>query len=363
MQYNSFPYLLLDATKAKKNIKVMSSKASKLNLKFRPHFKTHQSLKIGNWFKNYPIDGITVSSLKMAEYFANNNWSSITVAFPVNILELERINKIASSIDLRMLIVDSKTIEFLEQKLTSVLGIYIEIDPGYGRSGVHFSNKQKLNSLIQKINSSKKMKLYGFYSHAGHSYKSRSKEEIKSLAEPIIKQLSSLKEEYNLPVCFGDTPSCSILEDFGEIDEISPGNFVFYDWIQTQIGSCSPSQIAVAVACTVVAKYESRNELLIHGGAVHFSKDFDLRDHESVYYGQVVNNIKNGWGEPIKGSYLKSISQEHGIVSCTQDFFNSIEVGDIIKILPIHSCLTADLMGGYISTDDEIIDHLSAKKI
>lgn len=359
----SSPTLLLDKQKVLNNIQKMLLKVEKNGLKFRPHFKTHQSVQIGRWFDRTQLDGITVSSLKMAEFFSKDGWQSITVAFPMNILEIDRVNNLASSIDLRTLIVDVNTVNKLDAKLTTVVGVYIEIDPGYGRSGIHFDDKTSIESLKEAIQSSKKLELHGFYCHAGHSYQSRSIEEIRALAKPIIEQLSNLKVAFDLPVCFGDTPSCSVLEDFGEIEELSPGNFVFYDWIQTQIGSCTPDQIAVAMACPVVAKYESRNELLIHGGAVHFSKDFDLHQGSSHYFGQVAENNDGIWGDPMKDCYLKSISQEHGIIKCTDEFFQHTKISDSVIILPIHSCLTADLMGQYFTTDGVTIDHLSEKMI
>ena len=58
---NSYPFLQLDEVKVRNNIKKMAAKASGSGIKFRPHFKTHQSLEIGNWFREFPIDGITVS--------------------------------------------------------------------------------------------------------------------------------------------------------------------------------------------------------------------------------------------------------------------------------------------------------------
>jgi D-serine deaminase-like pyridoxal phosphate-dependent protein len=70
--------------------------AQKHSLAFRPHFKTHQSLELGNWFKDYGVTQITVSSLEMAEYFATQ-WNDITVAFPVNVLEINRINSLAKT--------------------------------------------------------------------------------------------------------------------------------------------------------------------------------------------------------------------------------------------------------------------------
>lgn len=164
----------------------MAFKAQSLDLKFRPHFKMHQSLEVGSWFREFPIDGITVSSLKMAEFFANDGWNSITIAFPVNILEYERIDDLASKVDLRVLVVSPETVAKLYSKLTSKLGVYIEIDPGYGRSGIPFTLNHKIEALIDVVASSKKFKLFGFYSHAGHSYNSRSKDKILECIEPVI---------------------------------------------------------------------------------------------------------------------------------------------------------------------------------
>ncbi|XWN38322.1 MAG: alanine racemase [Balneola sp.] len=356
-----YPFLQLDKAKVRSNLKKMALKASDKRIKFRPHFKTHQSLEIGSWYQEFPIDGITVSSLKMAKYFAEDGWDSITIAFPFNILEVNEINKLASKTDLRVLAVDSNMIEKLDNNLTSELSVYIEIDPGYGRSGIHFNDYKNIENLISAVDSADKIKLHGFYSHAGHSYKCRSKNEIIQFSNPIIYSLSKLKSKYGLSFCFGDTPSCSVLEDFDAIDEISPGNFIFYDWIQSRIGSCKPEEIAIAMSCPVVAKYTSRNELLIHGGAVHFSKDHDTLENGEYYYGQIAETKDSGWGTPVEGCYLKSISQEHGIVKCSDKFFKNTKVGDILSVLPIHSCLTADLMGTYHTTEGGTISHLSDK--
>lgn len=357
------PTLVIDRNKCLENINMMAQKAQSHNLRFRPHFKTHQSIEIGRWFKDFSIDGITVSSLKMAEFFADDGWNSITIAFPVNILEYKQIDALADRIDLRVLVVNSDTVKYLDTKLTSKLGVYIEIDPSYGRSGITYLDDDEIKKLINEINVSEKLTLFGFYAHAGHSYKSRSKDEIFDCSTPIVKELSKLKNKYNLPVCFGDTPSCSVLDDFGNIDEISPGNFVFYDWIQTQIGSCTADEIAVVMYCPVVAKYPSRNELLIHGGAVHFSKDYDVRSDGKSYFGQVAEQKEASWSKPLEDCYLKSISQEHGVIACTTEFYEQTSVGDLVAIFPIHSCLTADLNGSYLTTDGIKISHLSEKKI
>src|SRR6476620_10300974 len=86
------PTLLLDEARCRRNIERMASKARRSNVRFRPHFKTHQSAQIGEWFREAGVNAITVSSVKMAEYFASHGWDDITIAFPANWREIEAIN-------------------------------------------------------------------------------------------------------------------------------------------------------------------------------------------------------------------------------------------------------------------------------
>lgn len=348
-----YPTLYLDLDIVKNNIKKMAEKCARSGIEFRPHFKTHQSNEIGRLFKNQGVNGITVSSPKMAEYFANDGWKDITIAFPANVLASSLYDKFTQHIDLKTLVISEEVINELDTRLSNKLGLYIELDPDYGRSGVPIGDLKTIHKLIQAIEVSDHLYIAGFYCHAGFTYKARSSEEIIKFIEPIISKLNIIKNEYpELPICFGDTPSCSLLNDFGPIDQLSPGNFVFYDWMQVEIGSCTPNEIAVYMECPVIEKFSDRNEILIHGGAVHFSK-------ESIE----INGIES-FGEPrlkhlSEETYLKSISQEHGIIKCSPQVFENIHIGENIQIFPIHSCLTADLMQSYRSTDGMKIEHLS----
>ena len=96
------PTLILDKKRCLANIEKMANKAKRNNINFRPHFKTHQSAEIGSWFRNFDVTSITVSSVRMAKYFAANGWNDITIAFPVNILEIGQINELALKISLNI---------------------------------------------------------------------------------------------------------------------------------------------------------------------------------------------------------------------------------------------------------------------
>ena len=176
-----------------------------------------------------------------------------------------------------------------------------------------------------------------------------SKAEIESIYQSSIDQLNQLKKVFiqafpNLTISYGDTPSCSLTKDLSGADEIRPGNFVYYDCIQCEIGSCTIDEIAVAVACPVVAIHSKRNELVIYGGAVHLSKECLTDSNGIKKYGLVVHIHNNGWSNPIQGAYVRSISQEHGIIFIPDLEQKNFKPGDMIGILPVHSCLTANLL-------------------
>lgn len=353
------PTLLLDEGKCRENIRKMILKAKKHGVDFRPHFKTHQSLEIGRWFREIGTDKITVSSLEMAEYFSSE-WDDITVAFPVNILEIDTINKLVAKIYLNLLIETEESILFLKDNLNSKAGYFIKIDLGSHRTGIDPIDINKINRILEISEDSDKLKFKGFLGHAGHTYHCSSKEEIIEIQKKSLNEMQMLKKRYveiypDIIISTGDTPGCSISEDFSGTDEIRPGNFVFYDLMQLQLGSNAEEDIAVAMACPIVSIHKERNEMIIYGGGIHFSKESCENEADGIIFGKVVENKTDGWGNFIPGMYIKSLSQEHGIVTVPEEEISKYKIGDILMILPVHSCMTADCIKGYVTFDDRKI--------
>ena len=330
----------------------MKTKADRNNIKFRPHFKTHQSAIVGSWFKEIGVSSISVSSVEMAKYFAGNSWKDITIAFPLNVLEMDEINELSKEISLNILIDSLETLRMLKQKNENRIGVYIKIDTGYGRVGIEAGNIEEIENLIKEIEKCNGLLFKGFLTHSGHTYHANSKNEIQTIFSEAKNKMIALKKYFSklgdFDISVGDTPSCSIVDDFSGIDEIRPGNFTFYDVMQKHLGSCDYEDIAVALACPVVAKYKSRNEIVIYGGGVHLSKEFILLPDGNKLFGEIVKFDKTSWGEPIENIYLNTLSQEHGIIKATPEFIDEIKIGDLIGVLPVHSCLTANLMKDFI---------------
>lgn len=354
------PTLVVDKEICLRNIERMAEKAAKHNLRFRPHFKTHQSAKIGEWFKLYGVEAITVSSVQMAEYFAANGWEDITIAFSLNLLEIEHINRLAASVKLNLLVENRDAAKFLCNKISAPVGVYIKIDTGNLRTGIPSSRINSIDSIIDLLSGTAKINFKGFLSHTGHTYQAKSTNEIFSSHFDALLKLRSLKNRYRktfpqIEISMGDTPSASICGNFDGIDELRPGNFIFNDLMQQSLGVCEMEDIAVKMVCPVVAKHISRNEVVIYGGAVHFSKDTVVNTDGKHLFGRVIIQ-KNGESRLLDtNNYLSKLSQEHGILKITPANFKNISIGDLVEIIPVHSCLTANLMGYMLSTEGEVI--------
>ena len=338
----------------------MVQKANEHKLLFRPHFKTHQSAEIGEWFREAGVTAITVSSLRMAQFFAEYGWDDITIAVPVNIPEIHEINELACKIKLNLLVENKEAIEVLQKFMKWHVGLFIKIDTGSNRTGIRASRTNQIDSLLSKISESPLLEFKGFLSHTGHAYRANSKHEIFNRHFDAILKMKALKNNYkkewsDLIISIGDTPSCSICNNFDGIDEIRPGNFVFYDLMQLNLGTCTLGDIAVRMACPVVAVHPSRNEVVIYGGAIHFSKESIINIDGKPLFGRII--VKEEDREILldERNYLSSLFQEHGIIKVMPQNIKLFKPGQIIEILPVHSCLTANLMREYLTTEGEII--------
>lgn len=357
------PTLLVDEGKVRTAIQRMVAKADQNNVVFRPHFKTHQSRKVGEWFLEAGVAKITVSSVKMARYFADAGWNDITIAFPFNVHETEALNAFPEETTIQILIADAYAVAPILHRLKRPVNALIKIDTGYGRTGFQPDDDASIQRILAVLKPSFFISFAGFLAHAGHSYKAGGdKALIKSINTETCNQMAALGAQYrnqfpDLVLSIGDTPCCSVADSFPGVTEIRPGNFVFYDLAQSDIGSCSLDEVAVCMAVPVVAKHADRKRIITYGGGVHFSKDV-IETGAEKRWGKVVEWTEQGWEPGDSGWKIISFSQEHGVLEADDyETFEEYAVGDWVPILPVHSCLTADAMKSYQTLDGVTLDH------
>ncbi|MGY6559285.1 MAG: alanine racemase [Nitritalea sp.] len=367
----SFPFhtptLLLDGERCQRNLRRMQAKADQRGVELVPHFKTAQSRQVGAWHKALGGKKITVSSLRLAAYMGQDTWESIHIAFPLSPALLPEIQQLASRCPLSVQVVNEAFVQACVENLRVPLGFWIEIDAGYGRAGVFHHDVQRIERILALSATCPQLHFEGFYIHPGHTYTG----DVEAIYQETLQALEGLKNQFRgsypgLKTRIGDTPGASIRSDFGTVDSIGPGNYQFYDLTQVAIGSCVREDIAIALACPIVDIRADRGEVLVHGGGVHLSKDV-LQVATGRSFGEVVRLESDGhWTFFAEGQtpYVKSISQEHGLIQGSPAWCRSLKIGGHLGILPVHSCMTADCMKSYrLAGSLAPIDHAEGQEV
>jgi len=363
------PTLLVDESRVRRNIARMVQRAQDAHVLLRPHFKTHQCAAIGDWYRDAGVQCITVSSLEMAAYFADHGWHDITVAVPCNVAQMDLLHDLAARLQLGIVVDSLETIGVLQRSLRQRLRTWVKIDVGYGRAGIRWDDSDSLaavaTALTSRSSNAQPLQFVGLMTHAGHAYAAPSTDALRQIAEESSQRLQAAQrvvQQTTGAACLlssGDTPTFGSGQPMPGIDEVRPGNLVFHDVMQLALGSCGEQDIAVAIACPILAVYRHRREVLVYGGASHLSKDSllaascrrlpGLAAHQQQIFGLVVDPPATdaSWGPVRPDAVLTRISQEHGVLTAEDDFLDTCEVGKPLYLLPIHSCLSADLYPTY----------------
>lgn len=199
--------------------------------------------------------------------------------------------------------------------------------------------------------SSSILNVIGLYTHAGHSYDSRDA----NVAVDFLKLERDAALDYKKylaengvffdNISIGATPTVMAagLIDRSELDgitELHAGSFVFNDRQQLATQLLDESDLAVTVLCRVASRYPERGNLLMDGGALGFSKDVAPQGG----FGTVVG--KPNW-------QIIKLAQEHSVVAgVSAEDFKHVNVGDVFRVVPNHSCLTAACYEFFVVIED-----------
>ncbi len=353
------PSLILDLVRVRRNAERMAAKATTLGVRLRPHIKTHKCVEVARLQTAGHNGSVTVSTLAEARAFAANGFTDITYAVPI-----ER-GKFAAAfalmqqgVTLNLLTDDFATVNELniEAGIAGVRpSVFVKIDCGTHRVGVEPTSEAAI-MIPRLISDAEHLEFAGILTHAGHSYDVATKEEILTVAhherDVMVEHSEKLRDlGIEVPtVSIGSTPTMSLVDDLTGIDEIRPGNYIFYDNFQATLGSCTFEDTALTVLAAVT--HVSDGKLVIDAGGIAMSKDRGpIGLDPKCGYGQVLDLD----GDDTK-MRLTSLSQEHGVI---ENFENlAYKVGDRLRILANHSCMTAAQYSHYNVLDNgEIVDH------
>ena len=359
------PSVVVDLERLEKNISDMATRAKEGGINLRPHIKTHKCIEIGKMQVEAGAYGITVSTIVEAIAFADAGFSDITYAVPIAPDKFKGARQLSERTHLNVLVDHPTIVDHLgayckNERFT--LDVLVKVDCGYPRCGVDPTTPAAV-TLVRKIVEHPHLDFKGILTHAGHSYNAATVAEIRVTArqeqDVMIRFAKTLKKEGTQlkpeVVSVGSTPTVRLADSFQEgITEVRPGNYAFFDYMQVALGSCEVIDCALTVLSSVISANEDR--VVIDAGATALSKDLGPTHIEpNVGYGKVIQDYVGGHLDTSVS--INSLSQEHGKIIPTGKTSIEYEIGEKIRILPNHSCLTANLYDHYnVVKGESVVD-------
>ncbi len=351
----------MDAVRVRQNAARMSQIAHRNNVRLRPHIKTHKCVEVARIQTAGHGGAITVSTLAEARAFSRHGFSDITYAVPIERGKFDACVEILNGGGkLNLLTDDAETVRMLDEaagKAGVRFDVFVKIDCGTHRVGVEPHTAEAV-AIPRQISDAANLHFAGILTHAGHSYNAHSKEEILEVARHERDSMVELAERLRsqsieVPtVSIGSTPTISCVDHLDGVDEIRPGNYIFFDAFQATLGSCGFEDTALTVLAAVVHRDPTRRRIVVDAGAIAISKDRGpVGIDPACGYGHVLDLDGNE-----TGMRVTSLSQEHGEIEAGE-MFEKFAVGDRVRILANHSCLTAAQHSHYnIIENDKIVD-------
>ena len=351
------PCLVLDLDILERNLRRMALRMRKLKVRMRPHFKTHRNLQIAETQKELQARGFTVSTLLEAQALLEGGYRDITWAYPVVPSRISQLEPLLEQILLRLTVDSHEALDALEKGIQSVepIHLFLKVDCGYHRAGVDPEGDLAID-LARRIDASPRFVFDGILSHSGQAYEGRGKEALRAIAEEeravMVAAAERLRQAgVEVPeVSIGSTPAMSAVENLEGITEVRPGNYVFYDYSQCEIGSCGVEDCALTVVSTVVSSQPGARHSVIDAGALTLSKDPGPSWVDPPTFGRIYADYEDHRLDP--DLRIVSLSQEHGIVNAP------LPVGTRVRVLPNHSCLVMPNFETYhVVRGDRVVDY------
>ena len=346
------PCLLLDRRRLDANLRRMAQRASALGVKLRPHLKTAKSADVAARVTDGNRLGITVSTLREAEYFAGHGATDIVYAVGIAPARLNQAAALmARGVDLKILL-DTVTAAEAVAAHGAPFKVLIEIDCGDHRGGVA-SDSPLLLAIADTISRAAAPSLSGVLTHAGHSYRVATAEALATVAEE--ERVAAVRAAHRLHeagfptdiISVGSTPTALFAASAAGLTEMRAGVYVFFDLDQQSRGVCRREEIALSVLATVIGHNVDAGKLLLDAGGLALSKDTGATAFRpEVGYGEVCAAIGC---LPLPGLYVTAVSQEHGHVPVPDAaVFDALPVGTKVRVLPNHACMTAAAYDEYV---------------
>ena len=338
------PCLIAYKNVIQRNVDSMQERAKRLGCELRAHVKTVKTVEGAAIVTGGTRRGIVCSTLAEVEFFAAAGFDDIVYAVPLTPDKIPDILRLNDELTSFHVLVDHPAhVDALAalgasppSTTTKPVSVYVGVDCGYHRDGVDPDDPESVD-LVRALCESPLTSFAGLYTHGGHSYDTAGDASaLRAIAEAErditvgfankLRAAGVTTRPFRVGV--GSTPTCSRPPaHLDGVDEMHPGNFIYYDMTQVGLGACTVDDIAVRVLTRVVGHYRKSNTLLIDCG----------------WTGASAQGKEQGYGFFPRAPELQiaNLKQECGEVTTVDGApidFERYPIGSLLALAPWHSC-------------------------
>ncbi|MGE7368864.1 alanine racemase [Neorhizobium sp. NPDC001467] len=341
------PCVVIDEAVLQDNIDEMVARIAG-RAALHPHIKTHKSLEIARMQRQAGAAGFTAARPYEAAMLLRDGLFPVTLAYPLldplTIATLLR--EAADAADIRFIADSLATVEALiagSRQAGRPATAFMKVDVGLHRCGVDPDSRTALD-VAAAIAGCSDLRLAGLLSHAGHAYGAGTPVGIAEIAaseRSIMTTMRRRLEHTGIAVpclSIGSTPTLVSNDGFEGIDEVRPGNYVFYDLTAVRLGLVARNRLALGVAAQIVSV--NANYAIANVGSKTLSSDLGAHGTSATKtFGEA---WMIGRDSPLA---VAKLSEEHAFLELQG---GAPAVGTAVLILPNHACPVANLSGGMV---------------
>ena len=329
------PALVVDLDRLDANLTRAAEYAATHGLALRPHVKTHKSPYVAAAQLRLGAKGLTCATPREAEVMSDVCDDVLLAYPPVGRARARRLAGLPSSLRVVAALDSEQAATELARAARDArreVGVYVELDLGMKRVGA--PSVEAAVALARHVSEIDGLTFEGLAFYPGHIRESMPDQDaaLEALDAALSRALERFHEAGLPPrvVSGGSTPTLWRTHEVPGVTEIRPGTYVFNDRQTVSTGACSWNDCALTVLATVVST-AIPGQAVIDAGSKALGRE-------------PMPEARDGFGQLLEqpGVVVSRLSEEHGVLDLGDSGWRPA-VGDVVRVVPNHVCITVHL--------------------
>ena len=251
------PCLLVRLDRVRANLRVLLQKAGGDRARLRPHLKTTKIPEVWALFLDAGLRAFKAATTREAAVFLGlarerGEAADLLVALAHRGPALRRLAELAAAYPDQRLAVLSEDPGHAGTARAAELGVFVDLDPGWGRSGIPFDQEERLRATVRAAGPA----FRGLHAYEGHLRDPEPEARARKAAALYERLLAIAGALGDPPLVTSGTPAFEAALTWpgfaGREHQVSPGTVLFHD-LTTEAFGVRGFRFAATVLTTVVS--------------------------------------------------------------------------------------------------------------